>query len=298
MPINFFPGNGGGRKRTQSESNPYRNMLNMENAYVPQPFFNSPRFVPLPLSPGPPAGFGQHPAFTQQQAAAGYQAAMGQAAAGAGLGAPGFNPYPWAQWPSPNMYPMDLQPPPQADTRATSIHVLLAPGNQMVQQPHVLYDVRYKREKAYMTAHPNAVKLPDEYADHPATQPPVPKMRLICRDIPWRITVANSKGISIGDVLEAIYKELHMPLTEGEWWIAQEEERERALAAYQDNCSEDVPEEMRRKLEEGVKRVDWLGKTTMLMAISRTHMDEPFIKARIPDKKAQAETWILDLGEI
>ncbi|KAG9015732.1 hypothetical protein FRB95_009218 [Tulasnella sp. JGI-2019a] len=248
MPVNFFPSSGTGRKRTQSESHPYKGMLNMENAYVPMQYFGSPRFAPLPLSPGqPPVGYGQHPAFAQQvAAAAGYQAAMGQG----GL-APGFPAYPWAQWPSPNMYPMDL--PPQMDTRAASIHVLLAPSNPMVQQPHVLYDIRYKREKAYMTANPMAVKLPDEYVDHPATQPQVTKMRLICHDIPWRITVANNKGVTIGDVLEAIHKELHVPLTEGEWWIAQEEERERALAAYQDNCSEDVPEDMRRKLDEGVK---------------------------------------------
>jgi len=246
-------------------------------------FNSSPQFVPLPMSPGvPPPGYGMQ---------------GGYGPPGQGL-APGYHPFPWG-WPSPhmspNMYPVDLQP--QAvNNRAASIHVLLAPAH-MVQQPHVLYDVRYKSDKCYMTSNPQAVKLPDEFADSPATNPPVNKLRLVSRDIPWRITASNAKGVTVRDILDAIHNELHTPLTEGEWWIAQEEERDRALAAYQDNCSDEVPEGMKRKLEEGVKRVDWLGKKTMLMSISRTPADESFIKARIPDKKAQTETWVVELGE-
>ncbi|KAG9015442.1 hypothetical protein FRB94_000046 [Tulasnella sp. JGI-2019a] len=287
MPLSLFPYPGMGRKGSQSDSHPDRGILNMENAYVSMQHFNSHQFAPLTSSPGQSPA--EYPAFVQRAAAAArYHAAMGQG----GL-APGFPPYPWAV---PDMYPMDLLP--QMDTQAVSIHVLLSPSNPMVQQPHVLYDVRYKRERAYMTTHSFMVKLPDEYADQPATQPPVAKMWLICHDIPWRIAVTNHKGVTIRDILEAIHKELHVPITEGEWWIAQEEERERTLAAYQDSCSEGVQEDVRRKHSEGVKRVDWLGKRTMFMSILRLPMDEAFIKARVPDKKAQAETWVLDLGEI
>jgi len=239
-------------------------------------YFNSPRFVPLPLSPAP-AGYGQP-----------------------GL-APGYNPYSWG-WPSPHMsphmYAADPQAPNlQADPRTAAIHVLLAPSQMRLHQPHILYDVRYKADKCYMSAHPEAVKLPDEFADHPATNPPMPKVRLVCRDIPWRINVTNAKGVTLRDIIEAIHTEMDTPLTEGEWWIAQDEEREQVLKTYQENCSDEVPEGMKRKLEDGVKRVDWLGKKTMLMSISRSPLDEEFIKARIPDKKAQAETWVIELGE-
>lgn len=147
-----------------------------------------------------------------------------------------------------------------------------------------------------MTAHGAPTRLPEDVADQPATNPPLSKMRLICRDLPWRISVHNSKGVTIHDILEQVHKELDQPLTEGEWWIAKEEDRERALAAYKYNCSEDAGD-IKRKLEEGVKRLDWLGKKTMLVAITRTPMDEAFIKTRVMDPKAQAETWVLDLGE-
>jgi len=147
-----------------------------------------------------------------------------------------------------------------------------------------------------MTANP-PVKLPEEFAESPATSPGVTKLRLICKDIPWRMTATNPKGVTIKDVLEAIYNELQTPLTEGEWWISQEEEREKTLEAYQHNCSEEAPEGHRRKLDEGVKRVDWLASKTMLVSISRTPMDDAFIRARIPEKQAQSETWVLELGE-
>ena len=113
----------------------------------------------------------------------------------------------------------------------TQVHVLLAPNNQNMMQPHIFYDVRYKPEKCYMESGQQApAKLPEEMAAQFATQPPMQKMRLVCKDLPWRITVMSSSGVTIKDILAAIYAELNQPLTEGEWWIAQEEQREKTLA--------------------------------------------------------------------
>jgi len=286
----LFSSLAGTRKRSMSESHPYRHLLDPNSAYVPMQFFNrSPKSVPLPLSPQPgyaPAGSPYGPPPGQFY---GHQPSPGFASP--------YVPFPWAQWPSPHAGFMELQPP-QIDTRGASVHILLAPANPAtINQSHILYDIRYKPEKCYMTVNPSAIPIPEDIVDHVATNPPMPKLRLVCHDIPWRITVANAKGVTIRDIIEAIYTEMNQPLTEGEWWIAGEAERDVAFEAYQKNCSDDVQEAMKRKLDDGVKRVDWLGKKTMIMAISRTDQDEDFIKTRVPDKKARAETWVLDLGD-
>lgn len=135
--------------------------------------------------------------------------------------------------------------------------------------------------------------MSDDIAEQPATNPPVQKMRLICRDLPWKITVSNSKGVTLQNILNSIYEEVQHPLTEGEWWIAADDERERCMEAYKANCTD----EFKRELKDGVKRVDWLAKKTMLVSITRTPYDESFIKTRIPDPKAQGETWVLVMGE-
>lgn len=137
--------------------------------------------------------------------------------------------------------------------------------------------------------------MSEDIADQPATNPPVQKMRLICRDLPWKISISNAKGVTLRDILTAIHDDLHQPLTEGEWWIAADEERDRCLEAYKTNCTEEAG--FKRELKDGVKRVDWLAKKTMMVSITRTPYDESFIKTRIPDPKAQVETWVLVMGD-
>ncbi|KAG8977980.1 hypothetical protein FRB90_008626 [Tulasnella sp. 427] len=258
-----------GRKRALSDArnpNPNNYLAPGGNNYVPMNYYNSPQFVPMPLSPGP-----------------------------GGYPLPAAYPYPMG-WPSPNFYPADLVPPPApfVDPRVTQIHVLLSPPAPNVGH-HILYDVRYKPDKVYIESHGRPSQMPDDIADQPATNPVVTKMRLICHDLPWKISVSNSKGITLQNVLNALYEELQQPLTEGEWWIAADEERNRCMDAYKENCAEDA--DFKRDLKDGVKRVDWLAKKTMLMSITRTPYDESFIKSRIPDPKAQVETWVLVMGE-
>lgn len=177
------------------------------------------------------------------------------------------------------------------------VHILLAPPAPQMPQAHVLYDVRYKPDIAYLANHGQTTRLTEDILAQPVTNPPVSKMRLVCRDLPWRITIENKNGVTLGDVLEKVHSELQQNVTEGEWWIARDEDRERCLEAYKFNCSDDA-KDSKRKLEDGVKRVDWLGtKKTMLVALSRTPFEEKFIKQRISDEKMQSETWVLDMGE-
>jgi len=156
--------------------------------------------------------------------------------------------------------------------------------------------MRFKPEKPYATSGNHTFRVHDDMLAAPATSPPVQRMRLICRELPWRITVTNHKGVTVRDILETLYNELNQPMTEGEWWIAQDEERERTLAAYKTNCSDEM-KDYKRKMDEGVKRIDWLGRKTMLAGVTRTPFDEPFIKSRITDPKLQEEVWVLEVGD-
>ena len=180
---------------------------------------------------------------------------------------------------------------PTVDPADVAIHTILSPTPQNVQT-HILYDVRFKPEKSYVSTNPPR-KLPDDIASTAATMPAVPKLRLVSKECPWAITVKNPEGVTIADILDAIYSALDQPMTEGEWWIAQDEERARVLETYKYNCSDAAGTPKKRKLEDGVKRIDFLEKT-MVIGLTK---DEQLIKARFPDKKEQAEALVLLLGK-
>ena len=110
------------------------------------------------------------------------------------------------------------------------------------------------------------------------------------------ITVKNPTGVTVADVLDAIHTNLQHPFTEGEWWMATDADRAKTMAAYKHNCSDAPGTTHKRKLEEGVKRVDYLADKTMVIGIFRSTYEEAFIKTRVPDKKAHPETWVLEMG--
>jgi hypothetical protein len=175
-----------------------------------------------------------------------------------------------------------------ADPADVAIHTVLSPAPHNAQT-HILYDARFKPEKAYISTHPPR-KLPDDIASAAATMPAVPKLRLVAKECPWAITVKNPEGVTVTDCLEAVYTALDQPMTEGEWWIAQDEERAKILETYKHNCSDAAGTPKKRKLEEGVKRIDYLGERTLVVGLTK---DDGLIKARFPDKKEQAEALVL-----
>ncbi|KAG8929193.1 hypothetical protein FRC03_006350 [Tulasnella sp. 419] len=253
------------RKRSQSVSNPQgQGPMQYPAAFVPVTQA-TPHFPGLPMPP---------------------------------MGAP-YSPYPpaaWGAYPSPPSF----WPPAESFEAASSLprlHYLLAPPEVTggTAGTHLLWDVRYKPDKCFISTDP-PMKPSDEVLQRPATEPPVAKMRLISRDIPWMIIIKNPTGVTVRDVLEHLYQGLQVPFTEGEWWIAAPEERDKALQTYQHNTSGDIAAEQGRTAEGGIKRVDWLGDNTILVGISKTARDEAFLQERVTDKKVHAETWVLQLG--
>ncbi|KAG8963261.1 hypothetical protein FRC03_003207 [Tulasnella sp. 419] len=250
--------------RKRSHSDPYRqqthNLDANRNKTTMAPF-HSPQFLPVPVSPA-------------------------------------FLPY-HGQWvyPSPPFFPTEVMydEPEEKDSEKPDLHPLLRPVYHNTNGLHSLYDVRYKVDKTYISVThpvPRTNKMTEAEGEYDAVVPRVPKMRIVCKNLPWPIVVKNPTGVTIRDVLEALHTELQKPFTEGEWWIAQDEDRKRVSDAWERGCAANSG--LKRKKEDGLKRVDWLGDHTLFAGLSRTSRgDEELIKKRCQDPKVQAECWVL-----
>ncbi|KAG8933391.1 hypothetical protein FRC03_011749 [Tulasnella sp. 419] len=159
---------------------------------------------------------------------------------------------------------------------------------------HVLWDVRDNPDRASISTLPHGASLHDIWT-RPAVEPPARKMRLISRDFPWEIIIQEHHIITVHDILHHIYKYLQTLLTEGEWWIATPDDRERASQAHRRNRQRHhhTDHEYGRDY---IMRVDWLGHKTRLHGISKTVHDEEFIRERFADHHLQEEAWVLHLG--
>ncbi|KIO30995.1 hypothetical protein M407DRAFT_141039 [Tulasnella calospora MUT 4182] len=65
------------------------------------------------------------------------------------------------------------------------------------------------------------------------------------------------------------------------------------LKAYQRNCSATSNGAKLRDLQEGLKRVDWLGKRTLFAGIQK---DEAYISRRIRSHSERAETFVVEFS--
>lgn len=146
----------------------------------------------------------------------------------------------------------------------------------------------------------------------PAIEPPVSKLRLVSPFLPWPIDVLPSAAkspsrspkkkaesepfVTVGDVFTAIHRALHLGITEGEYFIGSEADRERINAAYKK-----ATKNKEREKEQGVKRVDFLGDRNICVGfrMPESEKEEKWIKERLvtgsewkPD-----DVWILELDE-
>jgi len=92
----------------------------------------------------------------------------------------------------------------------------------------------------------------------PATSPPVTALHILCDLLPyqWEIEARNKKGVTVGDVLEAIHQVARTPLTTEEWDLLPYKQQERVNRNFDmrwRNAS--APEKERSR---GLKRVDCL----------------------------------------
>lgn len=88
----------------------------------------------------------------------------------------------------------------------------------------------------------------------PATFPPTTDLTIMSRSFPWSIPVHDSKGITVGGLMDALDNALHQHVGKGELNAAGPEHAKRISASYHANRKE-----LRGVLMDGLLRVDFLG---------------------------------------
>ncbi|KAG8912696.1 hypothetical protein FRC01_004945 [Tulasnella sp. 417] len=159
---------------------------------------------------------------------------------------------------------------------------------------------------AYAARNPHTKALTSE----PAVDPRVPKLRLVSPFLPWPIDVLPSHAkspskspkkkdeafVTVGDVLTAIHRTLQFGITEGEYFIGSEADRERINNAYKT-----AMKRKERSKEEGVKRVDFLGERNICVGfrLPESEKEEKWIKERLVTggEWKPEDVWILEFDE-
>ncbi|KAG8909330.1 hypothetical protein FRC01_007007 [Tulasnella sp. 417] len=158
---------------------------------------------------------------------------------------------------------------------------------------NIIFDVRIKPSKAYIPS-PDGTALPlTDYFNVPATQPLQRRIQLISRYTSWRIVVENPNGVTIGDVVYRIRDSMNKIASKEEFGAVPEDAQPEILKAYQRNCSATSNGAKLRDLQEGLKRVDWLGKRTLFAGIQK---DETYISRRIRSHSDRAETFVVEFS--
>ncbi|KAG8679215.1 hypothetical protein FRC09_019131, partial [Ceratobasidium sp. 395] len=171
------------------------------------------------------------------------------------------------------------------------LHNLLS-SNARPSQGYIDWDIRDAPGTARVIWPGNRSGLVSQYGTTAAFTPGVPRIRLICKDLlPWQITVASPDGgpISITDIFNSIYKELHRPLAESEFWACGEKERAKLTDTWN---KEMKTAEGRERANQGVLRVDWAGGKTVFGGLG---IDQDFITSRVQDERLHPEVWVLHL---
>ncbi|KAF8587748.1 hypothetical protein K439DRAFT_1630359 [Ramaria rubella] len=123
------------------------------------------------------------------------------------------------------------------------------------------------------------VGLPAQDLTVAATSPPVPHLRIQCEHLPWPIEVHPSAHsgagvVTVGDVLEAIYRALRHRVRGTEYYASSTEVQHRVRDAYLRRCKRNQSMSGRAyETNNGLRRVDWLMKNTIFQGLSpgRSH---------------------------
>jgi len=178
------------------------------------------------------------------------------------------------------------RPAPEPKKQAVGVCELLSVSLSH-DRPHITYDVRMPVSSARVWHYPPE-KLSSSERDALAVVPATSRIHIISKFFPWDIEVVNRKGVTCGDVLQAVHDALNRRIASSEWWIVQETQRQQVSMAFDKNCTE-TPS---RDRTEGILRVDWLRDWTAVLGLVK---DNDFIDRRVYDKKARPSTWVLVL---
>lgn len=138
-------------------------------------------------------------------------------------------------------------------------------GERYHVQVPIEWDVRYQPTRSAEIA--NMALLPSHLSQF-ATNPPIPKLHLVCDLLlpEWEIVARNPTGVTVRDVLQAIYETLHRLLQIHEWEGLSLKQRNRIEDIHRARCRASLYPEHTRLA--GVRRADYLLSTTMFAGLT------------------------------
>ncbi|KAB5593328.1 hypothetical protein CTheo_3246 [Ceratobasidium theobromae] len=186
-------------------------------------------------------------------------------------------------WAGPTALPPGDEPP--------QLHNLLAYGNRG-GPGHIEWDIRNHPDTARVVWNNGRQDMLSKFDSTMAFTPGLPRIRLICKDLlPWQITVASPDGgaITINDIFNSIWKEVHRPLAESEYWACGDKERAKLTETWTKEVKSNSGKD---RLNQGVLRVDWAASKTLFAGLG---VDQDFIASRVQDERLHPEVWVLHL---
>jgi|ERR1700722_8873939 len=137
----------------------------------------------------------------------------------------------------------------------------------------ILWDIRDPPTSSVRLCKNNKIITRSKLSDF-ATNPPVPFLTVTCGVLPypWRIESRNPRGISILDLLEAIYRVVHTRIRPDEWNHLSEKHQDRVGMVFEQRWMTSAePWNVRGN---GVSRADCLLQSTGFAGLSMLAYDQ------------------------
>ncbi|KAJ7662276.1 hypothetical protein B0H17DRAFT_1212059 [Mycena rosella] len=136
-------------------------------------------------------------------------------------------------------------------------------------KPHIAFDMRRPPEEtsffgAFRPTHARDMA-------QPAVTPAATRMRLVHSRLPWYVDVRRAQGITLYDILRALFDELNLPISGRDFWNEElgRRERDSLTSAFKERCGLDGREHAKEEMSKGVKRVDFLGPEVIFVGLAR-----------------------------
>lgn len=147
---------------------------------------------------------------------------------------------------------------------------LLAPPDDNLKRPYIEWNMLFPTSTCHRSTDPRNRSWM-QGRDHPATFPRVTLLRLVCRNLPWMITVRagnRSAGVTCGEVIDSICENLARHVSKQEMASAPNQRAITETYWYNRSTAPEVPG---GRLGDGVRRVDWLARHTAFGGIEENN---------------------------
>jgi len=113
-------------------------------------------------------------------------------------------------------------------------------------------------------------------------------MTVTCQGLPWPVDIHASSAsyVTVGDVLQGIHRALRSHVSAKEWNESSPNTQERVREAYYRRCKRTQNhKEWEDENRNGLRRIDWLGKTRMFAGLKAGRRDGEWVLCvRAPEK--------------